>query len=318
MDSTLTLGFSLLAGLGVLSIFYGLTMPRRPLRRAHTGAFVAGIQVRLTQAQLDIGAPQFLARGALLGAALGLAAALIVPTPWVALPFFIGGFFVYRVHLEDRRNRRVNAYHHDLAQAMDFIVNQWRVQPSLDAALQTVVEHGPGAADGPDRAPTPGSVADDFARLRRGLRTGTRLRTLLQRVADRRRSPIFDGLAMALLVAEERGAQASAILEHQAEITRAQVALFRETLAQQQARRNDVLIGTVGPWAIYLLTRLMSGDAGAASINATFFRAPAGALVALAAGAITVGAYVWAMRIASQDLLLTRVPTEHGKEEVAS
>jgi len=308
----LVLGFAILGGLGVVSVFYALAVPRIQFRRAQHGTLMEGIQVTLAQAGLETTVPEFLTWGALTGGAMGLLTSLVLATPVVFVPFFTGGFFFHRVALEDKRNRRVNQYHHDLATVMGIIVNAWKIEPSLAGALRNVMTYGPGAGDGPEGAPQPGSVAEDFAEIYRVTRTGTALRAALQAVAERRRSPIFDGLATALLVAEEQGSQAGAMLERQRVITRRQVDTFNEALARQRNARGEVRNGTLGPWVILLLVQLLGQGAGSSGVDTVFFRTPLGALVALGCAVLTIGGYVLAMRLAGRGLLLTRVPTEYG------
>ncbi len=99
---------------------------------------------------------------------------------------------------------------------MSIIVNAWKVRPALSTALEAVAVYGPGGGEGAQGGPGAGTVSADFWEILRNIRSGLPLRTALQQVADRRKSPIFDGLATALLVAEEQGTQASAMLERQA------------------------------------------------------------------------------------------------------
>lgn len=311
--AALMLGLAILGAVGVLGMFYALAVPRLQFRRAQSATLVDGIQVRLDRAGMETGAVQFVLRGATLGVVLGALAALAVGafTPFV--PFFLGGYAVLWVSLEDRRNQRVNRYHHDLATTMSIIVNAWKVRPALSTALEAVAIYGPGGGEGAQGGPGAGTVAADFWEILRNIRSGLPLRTALQQVADRRKSPIFDGLATALLVAEEQGTQAGAMLERQATITHRQVDTFNDALARQRIARGEVRNGTVGPWAILLMMQGLS-LMGAAGVDTTFFRTPTGVIVTLAAALATLAMYVSAMRIAGRGLILGRVPTEHGRQ----
>jgi hypothetical protein len=315
--NTLFFGLALLGALGVISAFYALAVPRLAFRRARGGAWMDGIQVSLDRAGIQVAAAQFVLRGTLLGLALGVVTSLITGTPAVFPVFFAGGYLVLWVHLEDRRNQQVNDYHHDLATAMGIVVNSWKVTPSLSQALEAVARFGPGSgsttgaeerAAGRER-----SVAEDFGEILRALHSGVSLRDALQQVADRRRSPIFDGMAMAMLVAEEQGSRAGEMLERQAKITRQQVATFNDAIARQRSSRSEVRVGTLGPWGILGMVQGLT-LIGAGGLDTSFFRTPVGTGVALLAAAFTLGMYAWAMRLAGQGLLLTRVPTEHGRE----
>ena len=315
---SLLIGLAALGGLGVFGIFYALAVPRLRLRRVQAATLQGGLQVRLDHAGLGVTAGEFMLRGSLYGLAASVIGYLASGTIAAAIPFIAGGFIYLWVNLEDKRNQRVNRYNHNLAVAMDNIVNAWQIQPSLTIALEAVAKYGPGVTgEGVEK----GSVADDFGDILRSLRTGVPLRDALQAVADRRKNPVFDGLAIALLVAEEQGTQAGEMLARQATIARKQVAAFNEAITRQKTHRTEVQNGTLGPWAILLLVRLLNvfmnsneGMENIAPSTQTFFSTPAGAAVAFGAAALTVGMYAWAMQIASRGLLLTRVPTEHGKE----
>ncbi len=318
--NSMIVGLAALGGLGVFSTFYAFAVPKLHFQRAQTGTWMAGIQVRLNRARIDTEAPEFLLQGALRGVLIGAAGAFITSNVLVMVPFFIGGYVYFWAHLEERRNRRLNAYHHDLASAMDIIVNAWEITPTLSGALQAVADYGPGANEGGDSHPAAGSVAADFEELWRALRTRTPLRQALQHVADRRRSPIFDGLATALLVAEEQGSQAGEMLANQATITREQVETFNEALSRQRSARTEILVGTVGPWVILGLVRGMNlvVASSAQAMNVGFFRTPAGSAVSLLAAGGTTFMYVTALKIANRGLILSRVPTEYGKVREAN
>jgi Flp pilus assembly protein TadB len=314
----ITIGLAATGGLGVFTAVYAIAAPKIHIQRAQRQAWIDGIQVRLNKAQIEMDAPEFLGQGALRGLLSGAFGALVTSNILVMIPFFIGGYLYYWAQLEDRRNQRINAYHHKLAAAMDIIVNSWAITPTLSGALQAVADYGPGAGEGSQGGPKPGSIASDFDEIWRALRTRTPLQQALQQVADRRRSPIFDGLATALLVAEEQGSQAGQMLANQANITREQVETFNEALSRQRAARSEILIGAIGAWAILGTVRLVNlispGSAQAMDI-VTFYNTPIGILVSLLSAIGTVVMYVWALHIANRGLILSRVPTEFGKED---
>ncbi len=326
MRLPLLITLALLGGLGVLGAYLALVFPPLRLRATRGGAWQAGLQVRLTRAGLGVDASTFLTQGALYGLVLGGLAYLASAAPAVVPVFFVGGFIYLWVTLEDQRNTRVNAYHRDLATAMDIIGNAWQVRPALSTALEAVITFAPGAGEGPvgatgQRGPAPDSVAADFAEIQRSIQANLSLRAALQTVADRRSSPIFDGLAMALLVADEQGAAAGELLRDQARTTRQQVEAYHESLTRQKSSRSEIRNGTVGPWSLLLMVRALSGamlsqDLGvvdAGQVTGAFFWSPLGLVVGALAAGLSVGLYAWAMQLASRGLLLRRVPTEHGQ-----
>lgn len=320
MNTATLLLVAALGAAGVFTAFYALAFPPLRIRRAQLGTLEDGLQVRLQRAQLPTTPGQFVLSGVGLGVAAG-AAAYFVTGSWLAIiPLLVGSFPAYWLYLGDRRQQRVNQYHHDLAIAMGIITNTWHTTPSLSRALEAVIKHGPGGGEGEllgigdERGPKPGSVAADFAAVQRGLQAGRTLRDVLQEVADQRQSSIFDTLCTALLVADEAGAQAGAMLERQATITRQQVQAFDEALSLQAGARQDVTMAALVPWGLLLGVKVLSGGGALSFSPSGFFASLAGNLAALAASTITVGIYVFGMQLAGRGLLPGRVPTEYGKE----
>jgi Flp pilus assembly protein TadB len=276
-------------------------------------AWLDGVQARLDRARLDAEAGAFLTRSALVGAAMGLAAALIVSTPVVFPVFLVGGFVLLWSRLEDQRNGETSQYNKDLAWAMDIILNAWRIQPSMQNAFQAVADYGPGsdalrsaraAGDQP-----PASVAADFDEALYRVRQGTPLAGALQAIADRRESLTFDALATALIVAEEQSGEVADMLSRQATATREQAATFDEAITKQRNKRREIRNGTFGPWLVLALTRVLSWMSGA-TYGVEFFRTPLGAVTALVAAGVTILVYTMGLRIAARGLILGRVGTE--------
>jgi len=205
--------------------------------------------------------------------------------------------------LEDERNERLNYYHKGLASAADTIVNSWRVKPSMNRALEAVATYGQAEA------------AADFEQVRRAVRGGAPLAAALQEVADRRQSPIFDGLATALIVAEEQSGEVSEVLARQAAATRQMAVIYEETVDAQRGQRADVRIGIFGPWAIVLLLRLATLATGGLGYGTEFFTTPLGQVTAGAAALLTALAYVHSHRTAGRGLVVERVPLERGRGE---
>jgi Flp pilus assembly protein TadB len=312
--NTLPFIMPILGGLGFLSMWWALTTRRRSIRRAQKSSLLDGIQVRLDKAKLEAQAGEFLSRGAVIGAALGVVACLIVGTPVVFPAFFGGGFILLWSRLEDSRNQKINQYNKDLAWAMDIILNSWRIRPSMQRALQAVVDYGPGcdslqAARAAGGVPPP-SVAADFEETLFHLRQGRPLSEALQSVADRRQHLTFDALSTALIVAEEQSGEVAAMLESQAVATREQADAFEEAITKQRSKRNEIRNGTFGPWLVLALARGLSLISGTGSYGVDFFQTSLGAIVALAAALVTLAVYAMGMKIAARGLILGRIDTE--------
>ncbi len=305
---------AILAGLGFLAMWWALTSRPRSIRRAQPTSFFDGIQVRLNRARLDAQAGEYITQSAVIGAVMGVVAALIAGTPVVFPVFFIGGFILLWSRLEDERNQQVNQYNKDLAWAMDIILNSWRIRPSMQRALQAVADYGPGcdalrAARQAGTKPPP-SVAADFEEALFHVRQGRPLAEGLQAVADRRASLTFDALATALIVAEEQSGEVAEMLQSQTAATREQADAFDAAITQQRNKRSEIRNGTFGPWLVLALARGMSFISGTGSYGVEFFQTLIGAIVALVAAGITIFVYTLGIKIAARGLILGRIETE--------
>jgi Flp pilus assembly protein TadB len=294
---------ALLAGGSVLTIVAAFVGRPRRVVRAQQETVRSGIQVRLDRARLGIDAATYIGRSLGYGALFGLLMSLATGA-WLTLPMgLVAGFAFVWSRLEDERNENLNHYHKGLASAADTIVNSWRVRPSMNRALEAVATYGQG------------EVAQDFEKARRAVRGGTPLAEALQEVADRRQSPVFDGLATALIVAQEASGEVSEMLARQAEATRQSARIYEETVDEQRGQRADVMWGIAGPWVIMALLRIFTVFTGGMGYGTEFFTTPLGQVAAVAAAGLTVLAYVHSHRTAGRGLVVERVALERGRRD---
>ncbi len=287
----------------VLAIIGGLALRPRRIIRAQRETLLPGIQVRLDRAKLGVSASTYLTRSLATGAGLGLLMALATGA-WLTFPAgLLAGFVFVWSQLEDRRNERLNRYHKALASAADTIVNSWRTRPSMNRALEAVAKYGQG------------DVAADFEEVRAATRSGVSLPSALQKVADRRQSPVFDALATALIVAEESSGEVSEMLARHAASTRQMAVIYEETIDAQRGQRSDVMWGIVGPWGVMALLRLSSLATGGLGYGTEFFGTLPGQVAAFVAAVLTVAAYANSHRVASRGLVVERVALERGGRE---
>ena len=300
MNCLLPIVLGLLAGGSVFAVFAALAGPRRRTVRAQRETLLPAIQVRIDKARLGVSAAEYIARSLAYGVVFGLLMSLATGSWLVFLAGLVAGFPFAWAQLEDRRNERLNDYHKSLASAADAIVNSWTARPSINRALETVATYGRD------------EVAADFEQVLADVRSGTSLREGLQRVADRRESPVFDALATALLLAAESSGEVRDMLSRQAQATRAAVVIYEETIDSQRAQRKDNMWGIVGPWAVLALVRVFTVFTGGTGYGSEFFTTFAGQIVAVAAAVLTVIAYVHSHRTAGRGLIIDRVELERG------
>lgn len=298
---------SMLGGAAVLLLILAAApaaLPEmRALRMRQIRRVQNGIQVRLDRAQLEVRAADFLLRGTALGGGLALFALAVVGAVALAPIAVAAGFLITWTQLEQKRDRRISDYNRTLASACDTLRNAYLTTGSLTSAMRAVVDYG--------RSP----VRDDFLYVLTAARQGD-LRQGLQDIADRRRSIVFDAVANALLRAEESSGAVGEMLERLAEATRQNVAAFETASVQQINGRSNANWGAFGPWLVFGVVRLFTAGGAAAAFGAfdasapDFFATPAGNVVAVAAGLITIVLHRWCFRIAQRGLIVPRITTQ--------
>ena len=298
-----SLAGALLVGGGVWQVFDTLTRPRR--RTAAQAAYLyAGLEVRLQRARLPVAADRFAAEGALVGAGLALLSLLATGSPAALLPMFLCGFAVIWATYEGRRDALAMDYNAGVALAASQISNAWLAQPSLGHAMDAVITYGHP------------EVARDFEAVRAALGAGKNLAEAFAPVADRRRSPFLDGLAMALISADRATGDIRGLLEGIAESTREQVEIFKDYLVASANARSEVLWAVFAPWGLVLVSRLMSLLPGGGGMQGGelegVFNTPVGAIMLFAAGWITLAGYVAMQRAIRQGIVMDRILTEEG------
>lgn len=303
MNLTLTL-LAFLAGVAVFAIWYGVVVPRGPAMgqmpaRDRVVRRLSALQARLDAAQMEISAGAFVRRSLLTGVALGGGLALLFGAPMLILAGLGAGFmFTWRA-LEADRDRRQVRYARLLAQACDVIRNSYAVKPSLQKALEAAAAY------------TQPPVQADFGELLIGYLQGE-FEATLERIAERRRSIVFDGVANALARAERAGAGVTDMLGRLAQTTRENAAAFEDAIVLQTTARSNVAWGTYGPWGVFAVFRALTlalsltSAAGAFGGLTTFFSTPAGNLIALAAAIISMVSYLYCHRLAQRGLVTRR------------
>lgn len=268
------------------------------MRVAHR---LSRLQARLDAAQMEITAGAYIRRSLMTGAVLGGGLGLLLGAP-ALIPAGMGaGFALTWTALEAARDRRQVQYARMLAQACDVIRNSYAVKPSLQKALEAAAAY------------TQPPVQADFGELLIGYLQGE-FEAALERMAERRRSIVFDGVANALLRAERAGAGVTDMLGRLAQTTRENAAAFEDAIVLQTTARSNVAWGTYGPWGVFAVFRVLTlalsltSAAGAFGGLTTFFSSPAGNAMALTAGLISMASYFYCHRLAQRGLVTRRGP----------
>lgn len=191
----------------------GLIEPRPgPLER---------LQHKLTEADLEVTAGEFLRVSLLVGGGVALAAYLIT-TAWAPalLGFAVGGL-VYYTYLADRRDRRRQDYQDGLVDVIGLLVEGFRAGNTLQAAFESVAQYGPEIA------------REDWAQVNARIRTGIPVEDALMELSRRRRDPILDTVAQTLVVVSKQGGRLSVALTGLQDTVRERVRIRRRVRVEQ-------------------------------------------------------------------------------------
>jgi Flp pilus assembly protein TadB len=297
---------ALIAGVGAFVAFLSLLVPqnKKPKNVAATlrdaQAQLKDVQSTLYKAQLDISASEYVKRGLILGAVLGIGLFILVGSVVLLGVGFVAGFMITWTKLEQERDRKQVLYTKQLASACDTMRTAYGVNPSLKKALEAVAEYG--------QSP----VREDFQEILLAV-SQERFQEGLQLVAERRRSIVFDTVATSLLRASESTGEVGDMLQRLAESTRQNVGAFEEAVTSQINARSNIQWGAYGPWLIFcvfrVMTFMMSFGAGGNLLGpmASFFSTPAGNVLALLAALISIAVYRYCSQVSQRGLVVGRV-----------
>lgn len=302
--------FALIAGMAVFALVIATTMPRKKMLvplRGQVERQLGGIQARLDKARIEVSADVYVRRSLTLGIPLGLGLWFLVGSVSLAPVGLLAGFIFTWSALERERDLKTVKYNKGLASVADTINTSYGVRPSLSQALESAVAY----TNNPD-------IRADFERALMGYKNG-QFNDVLNEIANRRQSVVFDSIANALIRADESSGEVKEMLTRVASATRENVQAFEDAIIMQLNARQNVQWGTYGPWVIFAvfrgMTLLLSISNGANDFFAganSFFSTVAGNIVALFAALISIGAYQYCYQLSQRGLLLRRVETAGG------
>jgi Flp pilus assembly protein TadB len=298
---------SVLAAAAVFALVFAFAMPAHPAKpvkmdRSKAPSKYPGIQARLDKAQIEVPAEKFVMDSLKLGIPIGLGLLILVGSVMLVPVGVLAGFLFQYSKLERERDTKLIKYMKQLAAASDIITNSYSVRPSLTRALNSAAEF----------SNTP--LREDFQEMIVGFRQGE-FEATLQRLADKRRSIVFDTVANALIRAKDESGQVKEIMEKLSVSTRQNTASFEDAITSQVNARSSIMWGTFGPWLIFAAFRGMTlflnfNNSGNLFASANgFFNTLQGNAVALIAALISIGIYVYGYKLSQRGLVVRRVMT---------
>ncbi len=258
---------------------YRITEPDEPQ------GFMASLQRRLDQADMQITAQEFLRLSFILAFTLGLVAIVLTGLAAGAIVGAALGLVGYWAYLEDRRETRRRAYQDALAEVVDILQEAFAATHSLPMALDVVAQHC---------API---LRGDFEEMSARGRAGASLIDSLRLVASRRRDVLFDRLMEALIANVEEGGELTPVLRALGEAVRG-LAAVRRRIATAQARiRWEARVVCLAPFAFITILRFTVPD-----LQQPFYATIVGQLSIFAVALMCGAAYYLMNRMGHQAL----------------
>lgn len=237
--------------MGVLvAILAGLAIPHYPITAEpeKRDRWLAALQRRLDQADMQLTALEFLRVALLLAVGSGLAAFVLTG---VATAGFIGAVFAvaaYWAYLGDRRDTRRRNYQESLVQVVEIMQEAVGANNAPETALDIVSRH------------CPQNVRSDFQEIAARSQSGASLDAALQAVADRRRDVMFDRFAEALMAHTKNGGELMPVLKALGDAIRGLAAVRRRIATAQTRIRWEARIVCLAPFVFIVILNQTAPD----------------------------------------------------------
>lgn len=240
-----------LGAVGVLvAVLGGLALPHyRILSDSEKReGFLAALQRKLDQADMQLTAAEFLRVAIILAVLFGIGAFVLTGILAAAFVGVIGGLVGYWTFLQDRRERRRRAYQEALAEVVEILQEAVGASNPLPVALEIVAQHC---------SPV---VRADFQEIAARSHTGADLAVSLRAIANRRRDVMFDRLVEALIASQEKGGELMPILKALGDAIRG-LSSVRRRIATAQARvRWEARVVCLAPFVFLVILRFTAPD----------------------------------------------------------
>ncbi len=207
---------------------------------------IAGsIRGQLRKADLKLTVVEYLALHVVLAFGLGLLG-LLVRGPVIGGLFFIAGFFLPRIYVTIRQNKRLKDFNNQLSDILNLWVNSLRAGYSVPQAMEAVARE----------APPPAST--EFKRVVAETSIGVPLEIALDNMLTRIDSEDLDLVFTAVMIQREVGGNLAEILDTISETIRERVRIKGEIRTLTASGRiTGTLIGLL-PVALSILLLLVS------------------------------------------------------------
>ena len=246
---------------------------------------LAGIAIRLRQADLDWTPQTYLFRGAGFGIGLGIAAMLVTGMWIVVLPAALLGALLPHFYVSRRIKNRLAAFEEHLPDSIDLMGRAIRAGHPLSSGFKMVADEAP--------EPVSGEIRQVFEEQRFGMAFDDSLLAMADRV------PIVDTriLVTAILIQREVGGNLAEVLDKIAYVVRERFQIRRQLRTYTaQARISGIVLGLL-PIAMGAVFLLINPE-----YTLTLVREPLGNLMLGAAAVLQVLGFLWMRKITNIEI----------------
>jgi tight adherence protein B len=200
--------------------------------------FSRSLQLLLVHADSGMSVADTVLLSVAIGVGFAVAAVLLSPSPWFAVPALAVGAYLPCKFLQFKRARRLKAFNDALPGAIELMARALRAGHSMSSAIELIAEQSP--------EPLAGLFVQVFQQQKFGLR----FREALLQMAGRMPSRDLQFLVTAILVQKETGGDLTEILDRTSHVIRERVRIDGEV-------RTRTAQGRLTGWILGLLPVVM-------------------------------------------------------------
>lgn len=243
--------FAVLGAGGVLAMFYSLFIAAPNVKAADMARFAAGedigwrgsLQQKLAQADLGVTADEFIRISAFSALVTGAAGYFGTGTFSGMLIGIALAPFGYWTYLENKRDKRRQAYQEGLARAIAIVRDSVAAGKALRPSIEDVARRGPK------------NIRPDFEEIVTQMNIGVPFAEALEAVRQKRNDPILNVFAEILMVHTHYGGEVAPILETLADATNRRTDIRRRIAAEQAQVIWEARIMSIAPLVMVFISR---------------------------------------------------------------
>ncbi len=285
--------FALLGASGVLAMFYSLYIAAPSVKAKDMARFAQGedlgwrgrLQQKIEQAGLEVTADEFIRISVVSAVVTGTAGYFGTGTVSGLVIGIALSPFGYWTYLENKRDKRRQAYQEGLARAIAIVRDSVAAGKALHQSIEDVARRGPK------------NIRPDFEDIITQMNIGVPFAQALETVRKKRNDPILNVFAEILMVHTRYGGEVAPILETLADATNRRTDIRRRIAAEQAQVVWEARIMSIAPLLMVFISRYTM-----ASAARPFYASIWGEVTILLITLIGAGSYWLVMKFAGAPL----------------